>query len=60
MSAHRTACASAGRRRKFLGRRNEITEIGIARFAEGKWKSGWYFGDEPGMMLQRNALHMLG
>ena len=28
--------------------------------AEGKWKTGWYFGDELGMMLQLDALHMLG
>jgi hypothetical protein len=38
----------------------EIDEIGIARFAGGKWREGWYFGDELGMMLQLNALHMLG
>lgn len=42
------------------GRRIEIPEIGIARFADGRWKSGWYFGDELGMMLQLGALHMLG
>lgn len=41
-------------------RRVEIPEIGIARFAGGKWKEGWYFGDELGMMLQLDALHMLG
>jgi len=41
-------------------RRIEIPEIGIARFAGGKWQDGWYFGDELGMMLQLNALHMLG
>jgi predicted ester cyclase len=40
-------------------RRIEIPEIGVARFAEGKWKTGWYFGDELGMMLQLDALHML-
>jgi predicted ester cyclase len=42
------------------GRRIEIAEIGIARFADGKWKEGWYFGDELGLMLQLGALHMLG
>jgi predicted ester cyclase len=41
-------------------RRVEIPEIGVARFADGKWKDGWYFGDELGMMLQLDALHMLG
>ena len=41
-------------------RRVEIPEIGIATFADGKWQEGWYFGDELGMMLQLNALHMLG
>lgn len=42
------------------GRRVEVPEIGIARFADGKWKEGWYFGDELGLMLQLGALHMLG
>jgi predicted ester cyclase len=42
------------------GRRVEVPEIGIARFEDGKWKSGWYFGDELGLMLQLGALHMLG
>jgi predicted ester cyclase len=41
------------------GKRVEIAEIGIARFTDGKWKDGWYFGDELGMMLQLGALHML-
>lgn len=40
-------------------RRVEIPEIGIAHFVDGKWKEGWYFGDELGMMLQLGALHML-
>ncbi len=40
-------------------RRIEIPEIGIARFAGGRWKEGWYFGDELGMMLQLDALQML-
>ena len=42
------------------GRRVEVPEIGIARFADGQWKQGWYFGDELGLMLQLGALHMLG
>jgi predicted ester cyclase len=40
-------------------RRIEMPEIGIARFRDGKWREGWYFGDELGMMLQLGALHML-
>ena len=40
-------------------RRVEIPEIGIAHFVDGKWREGWYFGDELGMMLQLGALHML-
>ena len=42
------------------GKRVEIPEIGIARFVNGKWQQGWYFGDELGLMLQLGALHMLG
>jgi predicted ester cyclase len=41
------------------GKRVEIPEIGIARFVNGKWQEGWYFGDELGLMLQLGALHML-
>lgn len=40
-------------------RRIEMPEIGVARFRDGKWQEGWYFGDELGMMLQLGALHML-
>ena len=40
-------------------RRVELPEIGIMSFADGKWKQAWYFGDELGMMLQLDALHML-
>ena len=40
-------------------RRVEMPEIGVARFRDGKWQEGWYFGDELGMMLQLGALHML-
>jgi predicted ester cyclase len=42
------------------GKRIEIPEIGVARFVNGKWQEGWYFGDELGLMLQLGALHMLG
>ena len=42
------------------GRRIEVPEVGIAHFTDGKWKDGWYFGDELGLMLQLDALHMLG
>ncbi len=40
-------------------RRVELPEIGIMTFADGQWKQAWYFGDELGMMLQLDALHML-
>ena len=26
----------------------------------GMWRDAWYFGDELGLMLQLDALHMLG
>ena len=42
------------------GRRIEVPEVGIVHFTDGKWKDGWYFGDELGLMLQLDALHMLG
>ena len=41
------------------GLRVEMPEIGVARFRDGKWATGWYFGDELGMMLQLGALQML-
>jgi predicted ester cyclase len=41
------------------GKRIEVPEIGVMRFADGKWKEAWYFADELGLMLQLNALHML-
>lgn len=37
----------------------EIPEIGIMRIVDGKWKDSWYFGDELGLLLQLDALHML-
>jgi len=39
------------------GKRIELPEIGVMRFADGKWKEAWYFADELGLMLQLNALH---
>lgn len=41
------------------GRRIEVPEIGVMRFADGKWQDAWYFADELGLMLQLDALHML-
>jgi predicted ester cyclase len=41
------------------GRRVEMPEVGIMRFAGGKWVESWYFGDELGILLQLGALHML-
>jgi SnoaL-like polyketide cyclase len=41
------------------GKRIEVPEIGVMRFADGKWKEAWYFADELGLMPQLNALHML-
>ena len=41
------------------GRRVEMPEIGIMRFADGKWIESWYFGDELGILLQLGALNML-
>ena len=41
------------------GRRVEVPEIGIMRFADGKWKDAWYFADELGLVLQLGALQML-
>ena len=42
-----------------INRRVEMPEVGIARFVDGKWAEGWYFGDELGILLQLGALHML-
>lgn len=41
------------------GKQVEIPELGVMRIVEGKWKKGWYFGDELGLLLQLGALHML-
>ena len=40
-------------------KRVEAPEVGIMRIVDGKWKEAWYFGDELGLLLQLNALHML-
>jgi predicted ester cyclase len=38
----------------------EVPEVGIMRFADGKWKEAWYFADELGLLLQLGAVDMLG
>ena len=37
----------------------EVPEIGIMRFADGKWTEAWYFADELGLLLQLGAVDML-
>jgi predicted ester cyclase len=34
----------------------EVPEVGITRFADGKWKEAWYFADELGLLLQLDAV----
>jgi predicted ester cyclase len=34
------------------GKHVDVTEIGVMRVVEGKWKQAWYFGDELGLLLQ--------
>jgi len=41
------------------GNRVEMPEVGIMRFAGGKWSDSFYFGDELGLMLQLGAPDML-
>jgi predicted ester cyclase len=41
------------------GRRCEMNEVGIARFADGRWIEGWYLADGVGMLLQLGALELL-
>jgi len=36
-----------------------VTEIGVMRIADGKWKESWYFGDELGLLLQLDILQVL-
>jgi predicted ester cyclase len=38
------------------GKRVEVPEVGIFRFADGKWKESWYFADELGLLLQLGAV----
>ena len=38
------------------GRRVEVPEVGIMRFADGKWSEAWYFADELGLLLQLGAV----
>jgi len=42
------------------GQRVEVAEVGVMRIADGKWKEAWYFADELGLLLQLNAMQMLG
>ena len=37
-------------------KRVEVPEVGIFRFADGKWKEAWYFADELGLLLQLGAV----
>ena len=41
------------------GKRVGVTEVGVMRLAEGKWKESWYFGDELGLLLQLGILQVL-
>ena len=41
------------------GNRVEMPEVGIMRFAGGKWAEAFYFGDELGLLLQLGAPDML-
>ena len=34
------------------GKHVDVTEIGVMRVVDGKWKQAWYFGDELGLLLQ--------
>ena len=38
------------------GKRIEVPEVGVMRFADGKWKEAWYFADELGLLLQLDAV----
>jgi len=38
------------------GKRVEVPEVGIMRFADGKWSEAWYFADELGLLLQIGAV----
>jgi predicted ester cyclase len=34
----------------------EVPEVGLFRFADGKWTEAWYFADELGLLLQLDAV----
>jgi predicted ester cyclase len=38
------------------GKGVEVPEVGIMRFAGGKWAEAWYFADELGLLLQLGAV----
>jgi hypothetical protein len=37
----------------------DVTEVGVMRVVDGKWKQAWYFGDELGLLLQLGFLDTL-
>jgi predicted ester cyclase len=41
------------------GKHVDVTEIGVMRVVDGKWKQAWYFGDELGLLLQLGILDTL-
>jgi predicted ester cyclase len=41
------------------GKHVDVTEIGVMRIVDGKWKQAWYFGDELGLLLQLGILDTL-
>jgi predicted ester cyclase len=41
------------------GKRVDVTEVGVMRVVDGKWKEAWYFGDELGLLLQLGILDTL-
>jgi len=41
------------------GKRVEAPEVGVMRIVDGKWKESWYFGDELGLLLQLDMVHVL-
>jgi predicted ester cyclase len=41
------------------GQRVDVTEVGVMRVVDDKWKEAWYFGDELGLLLQLGILGTL-
>lgn len=39
--------------------RVQVPELGRMTFANGQWRTGWYFGDELGMLLQLGQPNLL-